>query len=72
MTGVMVLGEVHTLPSFPPFLGLKPQKQPPPSAVLIQPWTHSAASLSSFGPSWVCSELMSWSLKYEQLGERGH
>ena len=70
MTGVTVLGGVHTHPSFPPFPGLKPQKQPP-SSVLIHPWTHSAASLTSLGPSWVCSELMSWSLKDEQLGERG-
>lgn len=50
MTGVTVLGGVHTLPSFPPFPGLKPQKQPP-SGVLIQPWTHSAASLTSLSPS---------------------
>ena len=71
MTGVMVLGEVHALPSFP-LSGSQTVEAAPPSAVLIQPWTHSAASLTSLGPSWVCSELMSWSLKYEQLGERGH
>ena len=60
MTGVMVLRRVHTFPSFPPLAGSQSTE------------AHSAASVTSLSPFWVCSELMSWSLKYEQLGKRGH
>lgn len=71
MTGVMVLRGVHTFPSFPPSCRVSKHRSSHPLPFSSSPGP-SAASLTSLSPFWVCSELMSWSLKYEQLGERGN